>query len=91
MAKLAAVAAERFDGHVTVMKFTTNWRVGFGTPASRCDIDQMWEGTTFADAAKAALCAQATGGWLSPRCQTHEMLSRDGVSGECPYCGDILP
>lgn len=49
--ELAAAADQTCGGHFTVMKFTTNWRVGFGTPASRCDIDQMWEGETFAKAA----------------------------------------
>ena len=43
------------------MKFTTNWRVGFGTPVSRCDIDQMWEGETFADAARSALAGYRDG------------------------------
>lgn len=46
-----ATVADQHGGHFTVMKFTTNWRVGFGTPVSRCDIDQMWEGETFAKAA----------------------------------------
>jgi hypothetical protein len=32
---LAAVAAKRSDGHVTIMKFTTNWRVAFYTPITR--------------------------------------------------------
>ena len=30
--RLIDTADERFDGHVTIMKFTTTWRVGFGTP-----------------------------------------------------------
>ena len=88
LTRLQTVAGE---GHLTIMKFTTNWRVGFGTPASRCDIDQMWEGVTFAEAAEAALAAHARGEGVSPRCETHEMLWRAGISGPCPYCGDILP
>ena len=88
-----ATIADTFGGDFTVMKFTTNWRVGFGTPASRCDIDQMWEGKTFAAAAQAALAAyrQGEGSIVSPLCQTHEMLLRKGLIGECPDCGDILP
>ena len=89
-----AIADNNFGGHFTVMKFTTNWRVGFGTPASRCDIDQMWEGKTFASAAQAALAAyldEDNSDFVSPRCQTHEMLLSEGATGECPYCGDILP
>ena len=30
--RLIDTADEHFDGHVTIMKFTTKWRVGFGTP-----------------------------------------------------------
>ena len=30
--RLVDIANERFDGHLTIMKFSTNWRVGFGTP-----------------------------------------------------------
>lgn len=43
------------DGHFTIMRFTTNWRVGFGTPDSREDIDDMAKGNIFAEAAFAAL------------------------------------
>jgi hypothetical protein len=44
--RLEAVANGSFNGHFTVMKFTTNWRVGFGTSTGRCDIDRMWPGNT---------------------------------------------
>ena len=47
--ELTAAADQTCGGHFTIMKFTTNWRVGFGTPLSRCDIDQMWEGKTLLD------------------------------------------
>lgn len=90
MTQLTAIADEHFDGHVTVMKFTTNWRVGFGTPMSRCDIDMMWESKTFSEAAERALSAFAAG-TIPDDCATHRMLWRQGISGECPYCGDILP
>ena len=53
--RLQAVAKEHHDGHVTIMKFTTNWRVGFGTPCERADIDHMRVGETFGEAALAAL------------------------------------
>jgi len=43
------------DGHLTVMKFATNWRVGFFTPNWREDLDLMPVGKTFADAARVAL------------------------------------
>jgi hypothetical protein len=48
-------AKKRAGGHFTVMRFTTNWRVGFGTPSDREDIDQMHVGPTFEEAAWAAL------------------------------------
>jgi hypothetical protein len=58
---LVRCAAECFDGHLTIMKFTGNWRVGFGTLGSgdimelRADIAGMAVGTTLAEAAEAAL------------------------------------
>lgn len=52
---LLTKARNQHDGHVTICKFTTNWRVGFFTPNSREDIDNMAVGETFADAASAAL------------------------------------
>ena len=55
MARLANVAAQISDGHFTVMKFTTNWRVGFYTPDGRGDTLGMAEGKTFAEAAEEAL------------------------------------
>ena len=52
---LVEIADRSFDGHLTVMKFTTNWRVGFGTPDNRDAINGMAVGKTFADAAQKAL------------------------------------
>jgi hypothetical protein len=52
---LTESARERADGHFAVMRFTGNWRVGFGTPSDRFDIDAMHVGSTFEQAAKAAL------------------------------------
>jgi hypothetical protein len=91
MEKLQTIANNKFDGHLTILKFTTNWRVGWDTPMSRCDIDRMWPGKTFAEAATTALAASERGEPVSPRCQTHEWLTYDGISGECPFCGDVLP
>jgi hypothetical protein len=53
--ELVAVARERHDGHLTVMRFTTNWRVGFGTLRERSDISRIPKGATFAEAARVAL------------------------------------
>jgi hypothetical protein len=45
------IAENCFDGHFTIMKFTTNWRVSFGeAPTSRDDIDAMPVGATLLDA-----------------------------------------
>jgi hypothetical protein len=33
--QLVDIANETADGHLTIMKFTTNWRIGFITPSSR--------------------------------------------------------
>ena len=53
--RLVAVACERHHGHLTVMRFSTNWRIGFGTPRERHDISRMPKGATFSDAARCAL------------------------------------
>ncbi len=55
MSALIDRARADHDGHLTICRFTTNWRVGFKTPNSREDIDAMAEGETFAKAARAAL------------------------------------
>jgi hypothetical protein len=55
LTKLQAVALADYDGHLTIMRFTTNWRVGFFTPNSREDVQQLAAGRTFAEAAEAAL------------------------------------
>jgi hypothetical protein len=52
---LMKVAKVRHGGHFAIMKFTTNWRVCFGTPADRDDIQEMPVGDTFAEAAAKAL------------------------------------
>jgi hypothetical protein len=52
---LVACAVEYYDGHFTICRFTTNWRVGFGTPDDREDINDMRDGKTFAEAAPRAL------------------------------------
>jgi hypothetical protein len=55
MRELERIAKEHFDGHFTVMRFTTNWRVWFGTPSVRGDIQAAPVGKTFAEAAGNAL------------------------------------
>jgi hypothetical protein len=62
MLRLLAICADRdHDGHVSIMKFTSNWRVGFGTPFEAWgytteDIP-MRPGDTFIEAARRALAA----------------------------------
>jgi hypothetical protein len=55
--RLTQIAAAVSDGHFTVMKFTTNWRVTFSTPADRWDIDAAFVGRTFQEAAMRAIDA----------------------------------
>jgi hypothetical protein len=61
MQVLEEIANAEFDGHFAVMKFTTNWRVSFGTPmkAYSEELDdkhhEMCEGRTFEEAAVAAI------------------------------------
>ena len=53
--KLQELADKDHDGHFTVMRFTTNWRVGFGTPDCREDIDTFCSGRSFEEAALEAI------------------------------------
>lgn len=55
MAKLVKAADNHYDGHLSVLKFTTNWRVGFVTPNERADISALHTGDTFDEAATKAL------------------------------------
>jgi hypothetical protein len=57
LAMIEDVAKRHYGGHLTIMRFTTNWRVGFGTPDGREDIQHMCEGKTLREAAMAALVA----------------------------------
>lgn len=43
-------ANQYFDGHFTIMKFTTNWRACFGTIEETDQIYFMVSGTTFENA-----------------------------------------
>ena len=61
--KLIQRAERDFDGHLTLLRFTTNWRVGFVTPDERADIDGIPVGKTFEDAAKAALAMSTAEHW----------------------------
>lgn len=61
MAKLVKTADAKFDGHLSVLKFTTNWRVSFVTPDERNGVEGMYVGKTFDEAAtKALLSAEGT-------------------------------
>lgn len=53
---LQKIADNLYDGHFTIMKFTTNWRVSFGhTPNDRDLIHQMPVGKTFDEAVDNAI------------------------------------
>jgi hypothetical protein len=54
-AELERIARKDYDGHFTIMRFTGNWRVGFGTPADRYDIQALAAGSTFEEAVTRAL------------------------------------
>ena len=43
------------DGHLTLMKFTTNYRASFSTPTSREDIEKMSVGYTKEEAILGAI------------------------------------
>lgn len=50
LSRLIQVALLNHDGHLTIMRFTTNWRVSFETPNDYMDIQSMPSGETFAEA-----------------------------------------
>lgn len=50
--KLTQLANLLSDGHYTICKFTTNYRVGLGTPADREQFDKMADGKTLNEAIK---------------------------------------
>jgi hypothetical protein len=53
--ELVQLAKREHNGHLTIMRFTTNWREGFGTVNSRCEVCALGEGKTFAEVAQQAL------------------------------------
>lgn len=53
--RLVAIADALSDGHMTIMKFSGNWRVAFHTPADREDVENMAAGLTFYEAAEVAI------------------------------------
>jgi hypothetical protein len=68
--RLIERAQRDFDGHLTILRFTTNWRVGFITPSERSDVDSFPVGDTFEEAAKAALAISTKEHW--ERCAAAE-------------------
>jgi hypothetical protein len=54
------IAKEEHDGHLTIMKFSTNWRVGFGTPCAKDEIQLLAEGKTMEEALSKAIFEQKT-------------------------------
>jgi hypothetical protein len=52
---LERIAVMDYGGHFTIMRFSFDWRVGFGTPADRCDLEAMAVGSTFEEAAARAV------------------------------------
>ncbi len=63
------IARTHFDGHLTLLKFTTGWRVSFGTPdfsgnldESRACISSLPSGTTLENAVLAAIRQWVTEG-----------------------------
>lgn len=56
LAAAKAIADQFYDGHMTVMKFTTGWRLSFGAqPVCRDDINAMPEGATLHEALAKAI------------------------------------
>ena len=79
--KLVDIAAEISDGHVTIMKFTTHWRVGFFTPGDRFDIDGLCEGNTFEEAAERAIKERPTWGSVAEKIEQRKREYFDSILG----------
>lgn len=59
MQDLIEIAKQRYDGHFTIMRFTKNWRVCFGTVDNETEIGGMTAGKTLEEAiAQAVLIEQ---------------------------------
>lgn len=41
MDEFERIAEQRFDGHYTILRFTTNVRIGFGTPNDVGDFNKV--------------------------------------------------
>ena len=62
LADLEAIANDRHDGVLTILRIRTNWRVGFIIPTDRTAIQSLAVGDSFVAAAQAAINAdKATG------------------------------
>jgi len=63
-AEFDRIAEAEFDGHYTIMRFTTNWRVAFGTISLatheelREHIDRMAVGSTLGEAINKAIAGR---------------------------------
>ena len=62
--KFERIAVAEFDGHYTIMRFTTNWRVAFGTirltnhEDLREHVDRMAVGSTHSEAISKAIAGR---------------------------------
>lgn len=54
------LANKKSDGHFTIMRFTTNWRVSLSTPNDREDIGKMYAGSTLEESLERILAAHKT-------------------------------
>lgn len=48
--KCEHIANQKYDGHFTIMRFTTNWKFCFGQPLSYDEIQLMSTGKTLKEA-----------------------------------------
>lgn len=82
--RLEAVAAALYDGHLTIMRFTTNWRVGFGSPYADPTVifwvQSLAVGDTFAEAARNAL-QEVRQAWDRTRRARIDAIVEAAVSG----------
>jgi hypothetical protein len=87
LADLIEIAERCFDGHLTIMKFTTNWRACFGTPMDDDDISNMPVGKYFFDAAIGAIGKAVTEGRITISARPAKKYDEANP----PPIGDELP
>lgn len=92
--RAVAIANGAYDGHFTLMKFTTNWQFCFGTPTPidhQAIAYEMSEGRTMDDAIRSAIKKAAPQIRKDLRNKRAQVKGIEGVLGELSEEKDTVP